>query len=371
MLGVALAALFVLAYTYVGYPALVGVLARIVPDREPLRDPTYEPTVTVCMPVYNAEAYLAGKLESLLSQDYPESRLDVLVFSDGSTDKSDAITEGFARSSGRVRIVRSESRVGKPTALNRMRASAEGEVLLMTDARQPLSKGATRALVEPLADASVGCVAGNLILEGEAGAGAYWRYEKWIRNAEARTGSMVGVSGALYAVRRADVAELPADTILDDMWIPLRLRLQGRRIVFRESARAFDRAFDDEREFGRKVRTLAGNFQLMARMPRLLVPFQNPSWFAFVSHKVMRLVCPWALAALLVASIGGELVSTGGSELTVLRVLSAGQLLFYLLAAAGASAGRLGTLARTFVVLNAAAVVALWRHATSSQRITW
>src|SRR6185503_16153548 len=148
----------------------------------------------------------------------------------------------------------------------------------------------------------VACVSGNLVLRGAGGAGAYWRYENWIRDKEARFRGMVGVTGPIYAIRRADMAELPRGIILDDMWVPMRLRLAGRRIVFAREAVALDDAFADAREYGRKVRTLAGNYQLFALLPRLLVPFANPSWFETFSHKLLRLVCPWALLVLLAAS---------------------------------------------------------------------
>lgn len=367
MLPLALGSLGLLAYTYAGYPVLIAALARIAPA-EVRADPTYEPTVTVLLPVHDAAPYLEAKLTSLLEQDYPPDKLDVLVLSDGSTDGSDDVVRRFADRSGRVRLVRSERRLGKPAALNQLRSLATGDVLLMTDARQPLSQRAVRTLVAPLADPSVGCAGGNLVLTGAIGAGAYWRYERWIRASEARFRSMVGVSGALYALRRSDLAELPEDTILDDVWIPMRLRLEGKRIVFCPEAEAYDEAFEDEREFGRKVRTLAGNFQLFARMPELFDPRRNPSWLEIVSHKALRLACPFALATLLAASFGP---ARSAAARGFLRALAAGQLGFYGLAALGPRAGSPGRLARTFVVMNAAAVAGLLRFARGGQSIRW
>jgi hypothetical protein len=195
-----------------------------------------------------------------------------------------------------------------------------------------------------------------------------------MRRSEGSFRSMVGVTGPIYAIRKGDLTEVPRDIILDDMWVPMRLRLQRRRIVFAPAARAFDDAFEDEREFGRKVRTLAGNYQLFARLPRLLVPLLNPSWFEVFSHKVLRLVCPWALLALLVSS--AVFVASGASgqpawQLRGMQLLLAGQGLFYLLALLGKRAGKLGGISRTFVVLNYAALVGLWRFVTGGQRVTW
>ena len=202
------------------------------------------------------------------------------------------------------------------------------------------------------------------MLVGKSGAGAYWHYEKWLRRSEGRFRSVVGVSGSIYALRRSDMQPLANDLILDDLWVPMRLRLQGRRILFEETALAFDEAFEDQREFGRKVRTLAGNYQLFARMPAILVPWLNPSFFEVMSHKVLRLLCPWAL--ILLAG-----VTLFGIQEPLLMMLALGQGIFYAAALAGKRAGRLGSLARTFVVLNAAAVVGLYRYLAAAQKVTW
>jgi len=327
------------------------------------------PTVTACVAAYNAEATLQAKLASLAALDYPVDKLDILVYSDGSRDRTDEIVAAWSARDARVQLIAGHPRQGKPTALNAMAERARGEVHARI-ARQPVERGALRAMLALLADPSVGCVTGNLRLEGAAGSGVYWRYENWIRRSEARFRSVVGMTGPLSAIRRNDLSPLPSNLILDDVWIPMRLRLQGRRVLFCEEALAFDRAFDDEREFSRKVRTLAGNYQIFALMPALLVPFVNPSWFETCSHKIMRLVCPWALAVLLVACVLG--VWRGGTAaFSLLAALLAGQALFYAGALAGSRAGRMGTVARTFVVLNAAAVAGLWRFLTGRQRVTW
>lgn len=362
-------ALAVLFYTYAGYPVLLALLRRVRP-LHPRQDPTWAPTVTVCVAAFNAEATLEAKLASLTALDYPADSLDILVYSDGSTDRTDEIVSAWSARDPRVQLIRGLLRKGKPTAINSMAERARGEVLLLTDARQPVERGALRAMLALLADPSVGCVTGNLQLEGRAGSGVYWRYENWIRRNEARFRSVVGMTGPLSAMRRSDLVPLPSNLILDDVWIPMRLRLQGRRILFCEEALAFDRAFDDEREFARKVRTLAGNYQVFALMPALLVPFVNPSWFETWSHKIMRLFCPWALAVLFAACALG--VWRGGvGAAPVLAALLAGQMLFYAGALAGSRLGRIGSVARTFVVLNAAAVVGLWRFLAGAQKVTW
>jgi hypothetical protein len=155
----------------------------------------------------------------------------------------------------------------------------------------------------------------------------------------------------------------------------MRLRLQRRYLLFSEDAVAHDEAFGDEREFGRKVRTLAGNYQLYARLPSLLVPIANPSWLETFSHKLLRLVCPWALAALLVSSVVASAPTTNVAFnldiVWLMRALALGQLFSYLFALLGERGGRVGVVYRTFVVLNWAAVVGLWRFVTGRQKVTW
>jgi cellulose synthase/poly-beta-1,6-N-acetylglucosamine synthase-like glycosyltransferase len=372
-LVVAGAALAVMLYTYAGYPVVIAVLARLFPARRVApAAAAWEPKVSVLLPVANSAAFVDAKIASIQALDWPADKLEILVYSDGSTDDTNERLAHLAAADPRIVVVAAGERRGKPTALNTLWPRATGDVLLMTDARQPIAPGALRALVATLADPRVGCAAGNMILRGATGAGAYWKYEKWIRENEARFRSMVGVSGALYALRRDDFAALPEALILDDMWVSMRLRLQGRDIVFVPAAEFFDEAFDDDKEFRRKVRTLAGNYQLMAWMPRLLVPFANPSWLEFFSHKVMRLVCPIAMIALAI-STGAGLAHAPRSPLFWL--LAAGQIGFYGLALVGprlpGAARKIGGLARTFVVLNAAALMGWWKWATGGQRVTW
>ncbi len=366
----ALLALGLLAYTYLGYPLVAVIWARLAPHQ--LRDAAeFEPTITICLTVFDGGAFLRAKLLSLQRLEYPAHKVEILIASDASLDNTDAIALQFAAGDPRIHLFSSPMRVGKPSLLNRLLLLASGDVLLMTDVRQPLAPGAARALVAPLRDASVGAVSGSLVLTGTTGPGLYWRYEAFIRRAEGRIGRMVGVTGGVYAVRRVDFPELPADIILDDAFVPLRIALTRRRVVFASAAEAYDEAFGDQREFARKVRTLAGNYQLLARLPRLLVPVVNPAWFQLSSHKVMRLLCPWALLVLLPSSIFASLSRPASLEVELCRGLALAQILCYLLALLGGRAGRIAGAARTFVVLNAAAIVGLWRFLRRQQAVTW
>jgi poly-beta-1,6-N-acetyl-D-glucosamine synthase len=371
MTSVALVSLAALVYTYAGYPLVAAAWARVAPRTFARRD-DFEPTVSVCLAVHDGAEHLTQKIESLQALDYPAGKLEILVYSDGSTDATERIAHDLSARDPRIRVFSSRTRLGKPAALNGLRREATGEVLMMTDVRQTLHPRALRAMLRFLADPAVGCVSGSLVLAGDTGASAYWRYERLIRRFEARVGAMVGVSGSLYAIRRVDFEELPTNVLLDDMFVPLKVALARKRIVLCDEAEAYDAACDDEREFSRKVRTLAGNYQLVAMLPALLVPGKSPVWFQLVSHKLLRLLCPWALFVVFVTSMLLAFDRTlGPIEVVFFRTLALGQVAFYGLAALGGTAGRIGTLARTFVVLNAAAVVGLWRFVRKSQAVTW
>ncbi|HVV50910.1 MAG TPA: glycosyltransferase [Polyangia bacterium] len=365
------AAAALLAYTYFGYPALIGACARLRPRRRRGALGGELPVVTAVLPVFDGAALLPAKIESLLAQDYPADRLEILVYCDGCGDDSEAVARALAAApaaGGRIRVFAEPARRGKPTALNRLFPEARGELVLLGDVRQPLSANAVRALAAALADPDVGCATGRLVLTGGEGSGVYWRYEEWIRWQESCFRGVVGMTGAIAMMRRRDFAPLPEGLVLDDVWMPMRLVLEGRRVEVVREAEARDTAFADEREFGRKVRTLAGNFQLFALLPALLLPRRNPIWLETFSHKVLRLIAPWLMVALAAASAWVAFSGAGG---LAARGLFWAQAAFYLAALAGARAGRLAGVARTFVVLNAAAVVGLWRHLTGRQRITW
>jgi len=301
----------VVVYVYAGYPLLLAAWSaaagRPVRTRED-GDPRGWPPVSVVVAAHNEGARLRARVANLLEQRYPGS-LEVIVVSDGSTDATRAALTPF---DARLTFVELP-RVGKPAALNAGVAAASGEIIVFADARQRFAADAVLRLVSNFADPDVGGVTGELVLDCEIddgsgstigeGVGLYWRYEKWLRRHESRVRSTLGATGAIYALRRELWTPLPADTLLDDVLAPIRVVLAGRRIVFDERARAFDRAAPDgSAESRRKTRTLAGNYQILWLEPRLLLPVRNPVWLQYLSHKVGRLLVPWALVAALAAS---------------------------------------------------------------------
>ena len=351
--------------------------------RRGLVDGSTAPAVTAVMVVRNEEAIVARKLDNLLTLDYPLAKLDVVVVSDGSSDRTPAILADYARDSGlrtdartgaatRVRAVVKPVSQGKAAGLNDAIQLATGEVLLFTDARQQIESGALRLLIENFADPEVGAASGELMLgdsiSGETGKGMglYWRIEKKVRELESASGS---VAGALYCARRSllDASPLPEGTILDDVLLPMQIVRQGSRVVFDSRARAWDSPdLGKGREFPRKVRTLTGNYQLLQLAPWLLSS-QNTIRFEFISHKLSRLAVPFALLALLIASLF--------LPQPLYRAALVAQLAFYALSLAALAGVKLGPLsriadpARTFVILNCAALVAFINFATGRKAV--
>jgi cellulose synthase/poly-beta-1,6-N-acetylglucosamine synthase-like glycosyltransferase len=339
-------ALALIIYVYAGYPLVLAVWARLRPKPWCRSDDAWPP-VSIVLAARDEASRLAGRLDNLFALDYPADRLEIVIVSDGSTDRTAAVAAPYMGVPGRPRVRLLEQPAdGKAAALNAGVAAACHDILVFADARQRFAHDAVKRLVANFADPHVGGVSGELVLDCEVGAtsssvanevGTYWRYEKWLRARETAVDSMLGATGAIYALRRSAWRPLPPGTILDDVLAPMRAVLDGWRIVFDGSARAFDETpRNAAAEVRRKTRTLAGNWQLLAREPRVLVPGLNRTWFQYWSHKVGRLLVPFALAALFVSS----LALAGRSALYLLAV--ALQVIFFALAWYGARLERRG-----------------------------
>jgi cellulose synthase/poly-beta-1,6-N-acetylglucosamine synthase-like glycosyltransferase len=350
-----LASLSFTIYILFGYPLLLAVLAR---NEHKIRKRFEPQDVSILLTVYNGEKWIRDKLRSILDLDYPPQLIAVTVISDGSTDRTDEIVRGFAGQG--VELLR-VPRGGKAAALNAGLRAARGRILFFTDVRQPLDPGCLKSLVACLGDPSVGAACGQVYFLGgpqeqAAHMGLYWRYEKWVRLNQTRIHSIQAGTGCIYAMRRELAAPLPPDTLLDDSYLPLCAFFQGYRFVFDTAAIAYEYPTTLDAEFHRKVRTLAGIYQLIAIFPALIGP-GNRMWIHFVSHKLGRLLLPFALILMALSSFGLPGVWRACA------ILAQGA--FYSLAGLDASiAGnwplkRISSLARTFVVLMAASFCAV------------
>ncbi len=356
-------------YAYLGYPALIYLRGCWKPLA--VRRTSTLPPVSIVMAVHNGGSVLKAKLDNLSMLDYPVELVEVVVVSDGSSDETNEILRDWEGERRRTIILPKNE--GKAVALNRAVEAAAQEVLIFTDARQLIDRNAIRCLVQNFADPGVACVSGELILSDEgagaasSGLGLYWEFEKKVRQWESATGSVVGVTGALYAARKQFVPSLPPGTILDDVYIPVEAAGRGKRVLFEDRALSYDRLSHGSHEFWRKVRTLAGNYQLLQLAPWLLTT-NNPIRFRFVSHKLARLLVPFALL--------GVLISSALLKAPFYKLALAGELALCLCAVLGAIRLPLGFLSRpgnacaAFLVLNAAAVVA-FAYFVTGRRVAW
>ena len=360
-----------IAYTFGGYAGWLWLRNYFRP--RPVKSGACQPFISIVMVVRNEEAALERKLKNLLELNYPPEACEIVVVSDGSTDRSNEILSQYARNE-RVRVILAAESRSKAAGLNDAIEVCRGEIVVFNDVRQTIEADSLSRLVESFFDPSVGCVSGELMLgepeRGETGQGLglYWRYEKWVREMEAGSGSVVGATGALYAVRRELLVPVPPETILDDVFLPMQVARQGFRVVFEPRARAWDKPnLGAGREFARKVRTLSGNYQLLQLAPWLLSS-RNPLRFEFVSHKLMRLGLPFALLALLVSTIF--------LQQPLYRLALLAQITFYVLSLVAMTRFKRGVVAGaaeaalTFVALNMAAVVAFANFVTG-RRVAW
>lgn len=362
------------AYIFVSYPLIVFALSRLRPLRTTKR-PSVKP-ISVVIVAYNEATRLSKKIASVLASDDAHLIQEVLVASDGSTDDTAAMIA--ACHDPRVKLLAFSERRGKPSVLNDVVPRCLSEIVVLTDARQELDCRAIAELAANFADEQVGAVSGELVLRSEGdtttashGVGVYWRYEKFIRKCEGRFRSVPGATGALYALRRSLFRPIPAQTILDDVVIPMQVVAAGRRCLFEPAAIAFDQPSDSTaKETIRKRRTIAGAAQLLVNHPTWLLPWRNPIWFEFVSHKLLRLTSP--LLLLLAAAANLRL-----ADHPAYRVILTWHAAFYLSAFAGwlfQRAGRRSVLFGAqlmFVTLNATTVAALWDALRGRFRATW
>jgi len=310
--------LFFVTYTYLGYPLLLYVWSSIFPGKVKKYVRSYEPFVSIIIAAHNEEINIENRINNLICQVYPLGKLEIIVVSDGSDDRTDIIMKQleskihnrFPFYNGLLKFLSYRPMRGKSYAINIGVANATGDIVVFADSRQRFSNCAIKQLVSNFADEQVGCVSGELFIEDISTSGnslkqidiiSYWEFEKWLRKLESRTGSVPGATGAIYAIRKKLFRTLPEKIIVEDVFIPLSVRMQGFRVAFDSSAVAYDKISKDiSLEKKRKIRTLAGNWQLLITQPQLINPLLNPLWFKFLSHKIFRLFVPYCLIILLI-----------------------------------------------------------------------
>ena len=361
----------VLLYVYAGYPLLLALVRPL--RRRPIHKSAIEPSVTVFVAAHDEASVIAAKIRNCLELDYPSDRLSIVVASDGSRDGTNEIVRSFALQG--VRLIEFPERRGKIAAINDGILQIGSEIVVFSDANTFLHRGAIRALVSNFADERVGAASGDVVLIGDRAALArsedlYYRYERALQRAESELGSMLGVDGALYAIRRSLFVSPPSDTILDDMAIPMAVVRAGQRVVFEERAIAHERGSETAaEEFSRKVRVVAGAVQFLLRRDSA-VPASNLQVFtALVSHKTLRWLSPMFAVVALVAS------TVLAQHSNVFLWATAVQLAFLTLGILGCVPAlrrwSLVGLAHYFCLVHAAAAVGFTRGILGRQSVAW
>jgi hypothetical protein len=365
-------------WTYAGYPALLVALAAF--RARDVVTGTIEPKVTIIISAYNEEKDIRRKVENTLALDYPPEKLEVIVASDCSTDRTHDIVRELAPRGVRLAIL--PERKGKTAAQNLAASIATGEILIFTDATTEFSRDTARGLVQSFADPRVGCVGAELSYVSEGGTavgkggGAYWRYEKKVKELEARVHSLVGVSGCLYAVRAAAYRPIEPELISDfvvagDVFSRGYITVYGRGTVSQEKTHE-----DAGKEFDMRVRVIIRTINALVRRGRMLNPLRY-RFFAFqiFSHKVLRYLVPELLLAAFV--VGLALARSTSPYAPLYWALTVSQLALYGAAILGWLSLRLRLriplvhIPFYFVIANIAALWAFVMYLRGERKVTW
>ncbi|HYH84260.1 MAG TPA: glycosyltransferase family 2 protein [Pyrinomonadaceae bacterium] len=362
------------AYAYVGYPALVWVVSRLRP--RPVRRAEWEPRVTVIITAYNEELALESKLENTLALDYPAGKLEIIVASDCSSDRTDDIARSFSRRG--VRLHRQTERLGKTAAQNAAVELARGEVILFSDATTLYRPDVLRVILPSFADETVGCVAGRLVYVDPSdsgvgrGAKSYWGYETFLKTHESRACSLIGASGCLYAVRRSAYVPMYHEAC-SDFLIATKMVEQGLRAVYEPDAVCTEETNRrSDRELRMRVRVIAQTYTDLWRHRALLNPLRGGFYAVeLFSHKILRYAVPVLLVLILISS----LALAPGSVFFLLLALAQG--CFYAAAALGWLTERAGRKSRLlalphyFVLANLASLLAFVQFLRGERYARW
>jgi glycosyltransferase involved in cell wall biosynthesis len=366
------------AWTYLGYPLLLVALARL--RRRPLQTGPLEPTVTVVIAAYNEEKAIRRKLDTALALDYPADKLELIVASDCSTDRThDIVREMEPRG---VRLVVLPERAGKTAAQNLAAEGAKGEILIFTDATTDFNRDTVRGLVAAFADPRVGCVGAELEYVSEGGSavgkggGLYWRYEKRVKELEAQVSTLIGVSGCLYAVRASAYRPIDPD-LISDFVIAGDVFQRGFITVYGGGTVSSEKTHEETgKEFEMRVRVIVRTINALVRRVRMLNPLRYGFFsFQLFSHKVLRYLVPELLLGLFASGL--YLALSDHPAAPVYRAFTVVQLALYLAAAVGWVRQRLGLrlplvhIPFYFVVVNLAALWAQVLYLRGERKVTW
>jgi len=373
-------ALILITYTYLLYPVALLVLTAFRKPFLPRRRPaaTYGVEiygVSIIVSAYNEEAVIEEKIKNCLDLDYPNEKLEIIIASDGSDDRTNEIVRGFSDKG--VVLADYKARRGKAEALNQTIPMAKNEIIVLSDANTAFRKDALKMLVRNFGDDMAGCVCGEMIFkskrENKTGEleGFYWKYEVFLKRLEGRKGSLLGANGGIYAIRKKLFERIPSDTIIDDFVIPMKILEKGYRVVYEPEAIAYEEtAKSIIQEMARRVRIGAGDFQSLVLTRKLLNPLRGFSAYAFWSHKVLR----WFAPFLLLGALFFNAFIVGEKLYLMIFMLQIG---FYGLAFIGRLFSTSNIHIKTlgffyyFVSMNIALMVGFFKFVSGSQSVMW
>lgn len=374
-------ALALVLYTYAGYPLLVWLLSRLqsrwatnqLLEQGKVSNSNSLPVVSIVIAAYREESVILDRLNNLAKLDYPSDKLEILIGCDGNLDLTGELVTSY--NDERIRLIQFEQRRGKASVLNDCVPQAKGQIIVFSDANTQMDPQCIKQLAKHFQNETVGCVCGQLILEDQATGknvdGLYWRYENFLKHCETKLGAVLGVNGALYALRKKLYTAIPSETINDDFLIGMRVHLAGRQIIYDASAFATEETAPSvQAEFQRRTRIGTGAFQSLKQLKGLLNPKYGYVAFAFWSHKLLRWLCPVFMTIALLANLC--LLNNPIYQMTLIA-----QALFYTSALAGmhfVNGGRYLKLCRVpgmFVQMNLALAIGLYRHFFTLQNGTW
>jgi len=363
---------FLLFYIYFGYPLLLAIISSFVPKRQP--KPGFTPTISILIAAYNEEAGIARKLEQTLALDYPADKIEILVLSDSSSDRTDEVVLSFK--DPRIRLLRVSPRLGKTNAQNHGVPEAHGDILVFSDATTIYHRQALRYLACNYENPRVGAVSGRYqyfdVHDSTTGTStvAFWNYENWIKTMQSRIRTISGCCGCIYSVRRSVYTKLPHD-IISDLVQPLWAIKKGFLVKFEDRALAYEETTKSAaEEFSMRVRVVTRGMRGVLSVADLLNPLAHP-WIAFqlTSHKVLR----WLAGFFLLALFASSAVLAAKSHYVYVFLLQA---LFYgcaLVSTVIHPRGRFKILGIPlyFCTLNWAAIVSLKEIMIGRRYVTW
>ena len=369
--------LFIMFYSYFGYPLTLFTFS-LFSRNTVLKNDDFLPEVSLLIAAYNEEATIADKIKNSLELDYPEDKLEIVIVSDGSTDKTDEIVKTFE--SRGIRLFRVEGRVGKTEARNQAVLAMKREIIVFSDATAIYEKDAIRKLVRSFVDPSVGMVSGNLTYfekgQGTMGLATkiYWSYEKAIKKAQSRLYTLTGAVGCINAFRRKLYHVLPPN-IIEDFTEPLMIVAQGYRIAYEEEAVAYERTTQKpSQEFNMRVRVIRGGMKgFIYAGRRLNFKKHKLVLFQLCGHKVLR----WLMPVYLILLFTLNFITLFFSESSFVYFLMMAQFFCYTVALIGIMwkppgfLGKIFSIPTYFLVINAASMKALYLTLTADLEATW